>query len=60
MVLILYLVEAMSGAFVVEQSASSVMIEHDRFILFRAFVAALGLVLGLIRRDLKQNQGHEQ
>ena len=38
MVLALYLIVAMGGTFFVEQPASSVMIEHDRMIVFRALV----------------------
>ena len=38
MVLVLYVVVAMGGAFLLEQPASSVLIEHDRMLEFRAAV----------------------
>jgi len=35
MVLVLYVTIAMGGTFVLEQAATSLMLEHDRFVGFR-------------------------
>ena len=44
MVLVCYLAVAMGGTFVLEQSGSSLMLGHDRFVAFRAVVKVMALV----------------
>lgn len=45
MVLVLYVIVAMKGAFLLEQPASSVLIEHDRMLELRAVVEVESLAI---------------